>query len=59
MFAPAVNVLGPADRSVLPLISKVAGAVKLPSVIVKLFMIRLTVLPPVFSVDAPPLRRKG
>lgn len=53
MFAPAVNV--PAVRSVLPLISKVAGAVKVPSVIVKLFMIRLTVLPPVLNVDAPPL----
>ena len=53
MFAPAVKI--PAVRSVLPLMSKVAGAVKLPSVIVKLFVIRPTVLPPVLSVEAPPL----
>ena len=48
MLVPAVKV--PAVSSVLPLMSSVAGAVKVPNVIVKSFVVMLVVLPPVESV---------
>jgi hypothetical protein len=49
VFAPAVRV--PAVRVAFPLMLKVAGDVKLPRVIVRLFTVRVVVLPP--TVRAP------
>src|SRR2546422_540466 len=51
ILVPAVRV--PALNSVLPFMSSVAGAVKLPSVIVRLLVVMLVVLPPVLSAFAP------
>ena len=56
MFAPAVNV--PAVNRVLPLMSSVAGAVKLPSVMVRLLVVMLVVLPPTVNAPALLLRMK-